>query len=144
LKKSPSIIKGNSHTDKRGTITFNNDYDATEVLRIYFIKNKDLDLVRGWQGHKVEKRWFSAVQGSFKIKIIAIDDWENPSETLEKYEFILKANSFDVLHIPQGYVTSIQALDENAKLMAMSDYKLGSGKDEYRFDIDYFKISNKK
>jgi dTDP-4-dehydrorhamnose 3,5-epimerase-like enzyme len=138
MESRPSIIQGNSHTDERGIITFNNDYDATEVKRIYFIENKDVNFVRGWQGHKIEQRWFSAVQGSFKITTIAIDDWENPSETLEKEEFILQANSFDVLHVPKGNITSIQALEMNSKLMAMSDYNLGEIKDEYRFDSNHF------
>ena len=138
MESRPNIIKGNSHTDIRGTIVYNNDYDASEIKRIYFIENKDIYFVRGWQGHKVEQRWFSAVQGSFKIKIIAIDDWENPSKTLEKEEFILQASSFDVLQVPQGHVTSIQALEDKARLMAMSDYNLGSVKDEYRFDINHF------
>lgn len=138
MESRPNINKGNSHTDERGIITFNNDYDATEVKRIYFIENKDVNFVRGWQGHKVEQRWFSAVQGSFKITTIAIDDWENPSNTLDKDEFILKASNFDVLHVPQGHVTSIQALEDKARLMAMSDYNLGSVKDECRFDINHF------
>lgn len=135
---SPSIIKGNSHTDERGTITYNNDYDASEIKRIYFIENKDVDFVRGWQGHKVEQRWFSAVQGSFKITTIAIDNWEKPSQTLEQEEHILQAKSFDVLHVPKGNITSIQALEMNSKLIAMSDYNLGEIKDEYRFDINHF------
>lgn len=136
---SPTIIKGNSHTDDRGTILFNNGFNATEVKRIYFIENKDTSFVRGWQGHKVEQRWFSAVQGSFKIVTIAIDDWEKPTKSLAKEEFILQASSLNVLHVPKGFVTSIQALEEKARLMAMSDYNLGEIKDEYRFDIDYFK-----
>jgi dTDP-4-dehydrorhamnose 3,5-epimerase-like enzyme len=144
LNKVPKIIKGNSHTDDRGTIVFNNDYDASEVKRIYFIENKDVYFVRGWQGHKIEQRWFSAVHGSFKITTIKIDDWENPNQSLEKVEFILQASSLVVLHVPQGHVTSIQALEENAKLMAMSDYNLGTIKDEYRFNLEYFTNSNKK
>lgn len=138
MESRPSIIKGNSYTDDRGTIVFNNNYDAIEVKRIYFIENKDVNFVRGWQGHRIEQRWFSAVQGSFKIVIIAIDDWEKPSNTLAKEEFILKACNFDVLHIPQGFITSIQALEDDARLMAMSDYNLGEINDEYRLDINYF------
>lgn len=139
IESSPSIIKGKSHTDERGTIIFNNNYDASEIKRLYFIENKNIDFIRGWQGHKVEQRWFTAVQGSFKITTIAVDDWENPNKTLEKEEFILQDNSFDVLHVPKGHITSIQALEENAKLMAMSDYHLGTIKDEYRFDSNHFK-----
>jgi hypothetical protein len=45
----------------------------------------------------------------------------------------------DVLHIPQGYISSIQALEPEAKLLVMADYLLGEINDEYRFDADYFK-----
>ena len=144
MKLSPHIIKGNSHRDDRGIITFNNDFNAGEVKRIYFIENKDTEFIRGWQGHKIEQRWFSAMQGSFRIVVIAIDNWENPSRTLLKEEFILESSNFDVLHVPQSHITSIHALEKNARLMTMSDYSLGSIKDEYRFNIDYFKNSNKK
>jgi hypothetical protein len=45
----------------------------------------------------------------------------------------------DILHVPQGYVSSIQALEESSKLLLMSDYLLGEISDEYRYDITYFK-----
>lgn len=144
MKQSPNVIVGNRHTDDRGTIVFNNDFDAIEVKRIYFIENKGTHFVRGWQGHKVEQRWFSAIQGSFKIVTIAIDDWENPTKTLVKEEYELDSSNFHILHVPQGYITSIQALEENARLMAMSDFNLGEIIDEYRFDSDYFETNIKK
>lgn len=140
MEKCPTIIKGTSHTDDRGTILFNNDFKATEVKRIYIIENKDTEFVRAWQGHKIEQRWFSAVQGSFEIKLIEVDDWENPSKNSIIYSFILKANQLDVLHVPKGYISSIQGLEPNSKLMLLADYLLGEVKDEYRFDADYFKI----
>lgn len=138
IKIRPTLIKGKSHTDERGTIIFNNNYDASEIKRIYFIENKNTHFIRGWQGHKLEQRWFTAVQGSFKITTIAVDDWENPSPALKQEAYLLHATSFDVLQVPQGHITSIQALEENAKLMAMSDYHLGTSKDEYRFDSNHF------
>lgn len=144
MKQQPNIILGNSHKDDRGTIMFNNDFNTVEVKRIYFIENKSLNYVRGWQGHKIEQRWFSAVQGSFRILTIAIDDWENPSKILAQETFELHAKTFDVLHVPQGYVTSIQALESNAQLMVMSDYRLEEIKDEYRYTNDYFETNIKK
>ena len=140
LKRDPNIINGNVHTDFRGSLYYNNDFDAKEVKRIYFIENKDTEFVRAWQGHKIEQRWFSAVQGSFEIKLIEVDDWENPSKDSFVHSFILKANQLDILHVPKGYISSIQALELNSKLMLMADYLLGEVKDEYRFDADYFKI----
>ena len=71
--------------------------------------------------------------------MIAIDNWENPSKRLKSLSFIVNAETLDVLHVPQGYVSSIQALKEGAKLLVMADYLLGEIQDEYRFDIDYFK-----
>ncbi len=140
MNKIPTIIKGNSHTDDRGTILFNNEFTATEVKRIYFIENKDTEFVRAWQGHKIEQRWFSAVQGSFEIKLIEVDNWDNPAKNSLMHSFILKANQFDVLHVPRGCISSIQALETESKLLVMADYLLGEVKDEYRFDADYFKI----
>ncbi|WP_188049992.1 WxcM-like domain-containing protein [Flavobacterium sp. GP15] len=138
MEENPNITKGNSHSDARGILVFNNDYNAAEVKRIYFIENATIDFVRGWQGHQIEQRWFSAVQGSFKICTRAIDNWENPSKKLSFESFTLSAATFDVLHVPKGYITNIQSLEENSRLMAMSDYSLGVVSDEYRFDINYF------
>ena len=72
MKNIPKIIKGNSHSDQRGTLFFNNNYNALEVKRIYFIENNNVNFVRGWQGHKIEQRWFSVVNGSFKILAVLV------------------------------------------------------------------------
>lgn len=135
----PRVINGGSHSDTRGTVRFNNSFDATVIKRIYLIENKETAFVRGWQGHRIEQRWFSVLQGSFKIELIAIDNWENPTKDLKSFTFTVHAATLDVLHVPQGYVSSIQSLDEGAKLLVMADYSLGEVQDEYRFDIDYFK-----
>lgn len=45
-----------------------------------------------------------------------------------------------MLLVPKGYVSSIQAPEKGAKLMVMADYLFGAIQDEYRFDIDYFKV----
>ena len=98
----PHLIKGNNHTDVRGVLQFNNDLNAFGVKRIYTIQNKDTEFIRGWQGHKIEQRWLLVVQGSFKIILIAIDDWVRPSLNLEQYHFILNSQNMDVLHVPSG------------------------------------------
>lgn len=138
MKVIPQIMKGNFHSDKRGVLQFNNDFNTLGVKRIYTIQNRDTAFIRGWQGHKIEQRWFSVVQGSFKIILLAIDDWASPSLNLAQHHFILNSQSMDVLHVPPGYVSSIQALEASSKLLLMSDYLLGEIKDEYRFDSDYF------
>jgi len=134
----PKIITGGSHFDNRGVLKFNNFFDASEVKRIYTIENTETIFVRGWQGHRIEQRWFSVLQGSFKIRLIAVDNWKNPSRDLKSLSFIINTEKLDVLHVPQGYVSSIQSLEEGSKLLVMADYMLGVLQDEYRFDIDYF------
>lgn len=138
MSKLPEIIKGNCFTDERGKISFNNEFNTSEIKRIYFIENLRLDFVRGWQGHKLEQRWFMSVTGSFEIKVIKIDQWENPSKDLQALKYQVNSSTSDVLYIPAGYITCIKAIEEGSKLMAMSDYRIGEIQDEYRFKINYF------
>ena len=134
----PKIITGNSHTDTRGTLCYNNDFDASAIKRIYVIENNG-DFIRAWQGHKIEQRWFSAINGSFKIGLIKIDNWENPAKNLKKLFYIINSDTLEVLHVPKGYVSSIQAMEVGSKLLVMADYLLGEINDEYRYDANYFK-----
>jgi dTDP-4-dehydrorhamnose 3,5-epimerase-like enzyme len=134
----PNLISGNCHQDQRGHLFYNNDFDASSIKRIYVIENHSVDFIRSWQGHKIEQRWFSAVQGRFKIQLIAIDNWDKPSETLPRLDYILESAKLDILHIPAGYVSSIQALEEKSKLVVMSDYHIGEIRDEFRYSADYF------
>lgn len=133
----PKIIHGNSHKDHRGTLGYNNSFDASSIKRMYIIENS-LNFVRRWQGHKIEQRWFSAIKGNFEIQLIKIDDWETPNKELETITFNLSDKSLDVLHIPAGHISSIKSFAKNSRLLAMSDYKLGEVNDDYKFASDYF------
>ena len=134
-----NLIVGNCHSDERGFLFYNNHFDASLIKRIYIIENKTNAFFRGWQGHQIEQRWFSAISGKFKIELIEIDNWESPSKDLNINSFVIESDKLDILHVPSGYVTSIQSLGPASKLLVMADYLLGEIKDEFRFDIDYFK-----
>lgn len=134
----PTLISGNCHQDQRGQLFYNNDIDTTCIKRMYIIKNHSDDFVRAWQGHKVEQRWFSDIQGRFIIQLIAIDNWGKPTQNLSRLEYILESATLDVLHIPAGHVSSMQALEEKSKLLGMSDYHLGESNDEFRYPTNYF------
>ncbi len=140
----PKITKGNSYSDSRGTLFFNNDFDISAIKRVYVIENQSVNFLRAWQGHKIEKRWFSAIVGSFKIELIEIDNWDNASKNLERYSFIITSEKLDVIHVPNGYVSSIQSLEEGSKLLVFADYLTGEANDEYRFDSNYFNDLNKR
>ena len=135
----PQLLNGGSHGDLRGIIRFNNIFDSSAVKRMYTIENVDTLFIRGWQGHKIEQRWFTVMQGSFKIDLLAIDDWDNPCKKAEFITYILDSKNLDVLHVPKGYISSIQSISDKSRLLVMSDYSLNEINDEYRFPIDYFK-----
>ena len=137
----PQIITGNFHSDDRGILYYNNNYNASAIKRLYIIENRNTDLIRAWQGHKIEQRWFNAAKGSFEIKLIEVDNWENPSKVLKQYVFTIGDDKLDVLHIPPGYISSIRSLTDDAKLLVMADYRLGEIKDEYRYDPGYFDVN---
>ncbi|MFA7686588.1 MAG: WxcM-like domain-containing protein [Moheibacter sp.] len=132
------LLKGKRHTDQRGILNFNNDFDASEVKRIYTLENASVNFIRGWQGHKIEQRWFAAMSGSFEIRVIELDDFENPSKNLPQNKYELTTDSLDFLHVPGGCITAIRALEEHSKLLVLADYALGEIEDEYRFSLDEF------
>lgn len=134
----PTIIKGAKFSDNRGILRFNNDFNASETKRIYAIQNANQNFIRGWQGHKIEQRWFSAISGSFIIKLIKIDNWENPSRDLEILEFTLSSETLDFLHVPAGYISWIKSKDPSATLLLLADFFAGEINDEYRFPLGFF------
>ncbi|MGK0446368.1 WxcM-like domain-containing protein [Patiriisocius sp. Uisw_017] len=136
--EKPLLIKGGSHQDHRGNLKYNNTFDASLIKRVYTISNTQDNPARGWIGHKIESRWFSCLKGSFKVSLIAIDDWETPSINLCKNEFQILNETFDVLHAPPGYIFRLEMLEDDSILLIMADYALGEVKDEYRYDLEYF------
>ena len=135
---TPTLILGGNHKDERGVLNFNNDFDMSLVKRMYLIENVDIFFKRRWQGHEKEQRWFSAIFGKFKIELIKIDNWEKPSKKLERITFEISDENTDVLHIPNGYVSSIQSKILSSKLLVMADYKIDAINDDYKFSTNYF------
>ncbi|SDQ73310.1 dTDP-4-dehydrorhamnose 3,5-epimerase [Chryseobacterium soldanellicola] len=134
----PGIIEGGKHSDDRGNLFFNRNFDASEIKRIYFIENKDIHFVRGWTGHKIEQRWFTASHGSFIIKLVTLEDFEKSKKEPQIFEFELNSKKLDIIHIPKGYATAIQSKETDSKLLVMADYRLGEINDDYRYPLDYF------
>ena len=133
------LIEGNIFRDKRGLLKYNNEFDLSEIKRLYIIQNDNKNIIRGWQGHKIEQRWFTSILGIFKINLIQIDNWEKPSQSLIYKSYILDSEKLCVLHVPPGFVSSIQSLTIPSKLLVFADYRLNEINDNYRYDINYFK-----
>lgn len=134
----PKIIKGGFFEDERGVLKYNNEYDAALIRRIYIIENKNKNTIRGWQGHKIQQRWFTAIEGTFNICLMKIENWSIPSNHIEILEFSLDPASLDILFVPPGYISSIQSKSDKNKLLVMADYTLNEIQDEYKFPFDYF------
>ncbi len=120
------IIKGNTHTDARGTVRFVNEFDMTNVVRMYAIE-PELGVIRAWQGHHIETKWFFAAKGSFLVKMINI---ENPALITA---VILSDQESQILHIPAGHYNGFEALEKGSVLMVYSDANLkNSVADDHR------------
>ncbi len=134
LQQIPLLIKGDLHEDDRGSLEFVNDAGLCGVKRFYVVSNKSINVIRAWQAHKMEGKYFFAVNGSFLIAVVKLDDWENPSVHLNAERFILTAGEPQVLWVPPGYANGIRALTEPNKLMVFSTSSLNESiADTYRF-----------
>ena len=136
-KLSPFIISGEKYTDDRGKLEFFNNFDMSQIKRVYFTTHFDTNVIRAWQGHTIESRWFNCVKGSFIVKLVAIDDWKNPSDCLKVYEYKLFADKQEILYIPTGFANGFKALMADSKLMIMSNYGFNEiENDQIRFDYN--------
>jgi len=134
------LITGNHFSDDRGAMSFINDFSLKPIVRFYEIKPKYTTIIRAWQAHKKECKWFYCTQGVFKINIVKIDSFENPSKDLKIHSFELNADVPQVLFLPGGYANGFKAQSKDAKLMVFSDFDLESSKlDDFRFDINTWK-----
>ena len=133
----PKLINSADHIDTRGRLIFFNELNLEKVKRLYMIEHPDTEIVRAWQGHKKEEKWFLVTEGCFKVVIVQPDDWENPSSDLQVQEFTLQAKNNEVLHIPGNYANGFKALERGSKLMVFSDFSLEeSAGDNFRFSSE--------
>ena len=129
------IIVGGVHKDSRGILKFFNDFDMSLIKRFYISEHSDVTIVRAWQGHRKEQKWFFVTEGSFKLVLVEPDSWTKPSTNLSFQEFVLEAKSNEIINIPAGFATGFQALESSSKMVIFSDVKLeASMNDDYRFD----------
>ncbi|WP_423736766.1 hypothetical protein [Chitinophaga caseinilytica] len=129
-----NLISGNDFQDARGKLTFVNDFDMSAVRRFYTIEHPDTAVVRAWQGHRVERKWFHVLEGAFEISVVKPDDWSQPSGELPVTTFKLEAGNPQVLAVPSGNATGFRATVANSKMIVFSDQSLDDSKqDDFRF-----------
>jgi len=129
------LILGNRFSDNRGFLSVINDFSLKSIVRFYEINPKNSSIIRAWQAHKEESKWFYCSQGAFVVNLVKLDSFDNPSENLEIFTFKLNAEEPMILEIPGGYANGFKALKESSKLIVFSDFDLEASKaDDYRFE----------
>lgn len=135
MGRRPEIIHGGNHKDERGTVSFFNEFDLLPVRRFYVIEHPDVIVVRAWQAHKIEQKWFYVIAGSFKIVIVKPEEWLGAFEEINSQEFILRKGDDRILYVPGGFANGFKALEPGSQLMVFSDFPLSrAGSDDFRFD----------
>lgn len=131
------VFDGSKHVDERGKLNFFNTFDMKEIVRLYEIEPSTTNIIRAWQGHREEKKWFYCPAGSFVINLVKIDDFQNPSKTLETERFILSEDEPSILEVPGGFANGFKSITEGAKLIVFSNFSVSeSQKDDFRFPVD--------
>lgn len=121
----PQIIPGASHTDHRGTISFVNDFKFEGVNRFYTIHHPNTSIIRAWQGHTQDSKYYYPVKGSWVVAWVKMD-FEIPEEDW-KVDFIkLKATDNKIVFLPPGYANGFKALEKDSIIIGFN----ASGKEE--------------
>jgi dTDP-4-dehydrorhamnose 3,5-epimerase len=137
----PTIIKGGTAVDDRGTLIFANDFNFSGIKRFYIIENHNVNFVRAWHGHKVEAKYLVPIKGSFVVGAVAIDNWDKPSTDLKPFRAVLSETTPSILAIPPGYANGLMNLTPGAKLLVLSATTIEESKgDDYRFPARYWDI----
>ena len=78
---------------------------------------------------------FFCTEGTFEVKLIQIDNWENPSDELIPIKYTLSSDKPEVLFIPPGYVNGFRALKKKSKLLILSNFEIGVNEyDDVRYN----------
>ena len=129
------VIDGEIFRDQRGQISSLNAFRFPGVERFYFIHHPDTSVIRGWHGHKHEKKWFYCVKGAFTIGLVEIDDWEHPSPELKAQKYHLTEQESRIICVPEGYANCIKASIPGSILLVFSGKTLPEAySDSWRYD----------
>jgi dTDP-4-dehydrorhamnose 3,5-epimerase len=139
MEEQPKIMRGGTFSDERGFMRYVNDFNFEDVKRFYLIKHPDTSVVRAWQGHQFEKKYFYPVTGRFVVAWVKIDDFENPSKDLKPEYYILSADHSEIVSVPKGYANGLKALEPGSEIMVLSDMDLEQSVNEkIRYPSDWW------
>lgn len=139
--KKVKHIRGGKCKDERGSLSFVNDFDFSNVRRFYMVENRDVGVFRGWHGHKNEAKYVFLVKGRATLAAVEIDDWDKPSKDLEIITFELDEKRPSVVYIPKGFANGFKSQASGTKVIFFSTSTLKESKaDDIRFPPEYWKL----
>jgi dTDP-4-dehydrorhamnose 3,5-epimerase len=133
LKSCDMNIIGESFKDERGTINFFNEFNMLPISRMYMIESP-VGVVRAWQGHKKETKWFYVLEGEFLIQTVQIS---SGPEFKNRISSTICKSDLKIFQIEPGNYNGFQALKSNSKLLVFSNFSLSESKgDDYRLSTE--------
>jgi len=133
------LYNGGIAVDDRGSVSFVNDFNFSDVKRFYQVENHRRGFIRAWHAHEKEGKYVYVATGSALVGAIPLVD--NNLITIEGKKFILSAKKPAVLFIPAGYGNGFMNLEEGTSIVFFStrtlDESLG---DDIRFPFDTWNI----
>lgn len=128
------IINGGLSVDDRGSVTFVNDFNFSDVKRFYVVENHRAGFIRAWHGHEKEGKYVFVAKGTALIGAVDMN-----SESPKKY--ILSDRSPKILYIPPGHANGFKTLEEDTRIIFYSTSTLeDSLGDDIRFPFDKWDI----
>jgi dTDP-4-dehydrorhamnose 3,5-epimerase len=132
----PALLQAAAFHDQRGVLCAWAAFYLKSIVRMYTIEPANTNIIRAWQGHFKERKWFYAASGSFEVQTIPIDSSGKP-DSAQRQKWILSAVDSAVLAIPGGYLNGFRALEESSRLLVFSDFDLEVSKaDDIRFSLE--------
>lgn len=133
------IIEGEIHHDWRGDIFSINSFRFDDIKRMYVIHHPDHSVIRGWHGHKHERKWFYCLRGEWILALVKIDNWENPSGDLVPTVIHLSDKDSRLVCVPEGYANCLKALTPDSMIQVYSDVPLPEAfEDSWRYDSSFW------
>jgi dTDP-4-dehydrorhamnose 3,5-epimerase len=133
MELKPEVLKGFTHCDARGTLSYNNNLDISAFKRLYVIENSLEQPFRGWHGHEFESKIFIALVGKIRFGAVRVRDWSKPDPDEKPITAELESSDLDAFFVPGGYANSISSLELGAKALVLSSSTLeDSLSDDYR------------
>lgn len=130
------MIEGKNFVDDRGMLTFFNDFDFSDIKRMYLVRNHNAGFIRAWHGHKRESKYITVIKGAAIVAATPM--------SIHDDSFRVTLSEYDpkILIVPPNYYNGFKTLTDDTIIQFFSTKTLEeSQEDDYREPYDYFPTS---